>query len=102
MSGYRDGPEQKIIGETLIIKELLPLVDKSYRTIATRDGRAICGFSMGGGGSIRLALSHPDLFSAAAWGGMALFDLKDKVATARPALDAIRKGMADAAPGGVT
>lgn len=66
MSGYRDHPEQKIMGETLIIKELLPLIDKKYRTIATREGRAICGFSMGGGGAIRLALAHPDLFCAAA------------------------------------
>jgi endo-1,4-beta-xylanase len=66
MSGYRDHPDQKIMGETLIIKELLPEIDKKYRTIATRDGRAICGFSMGGGGSIRLAIAHPDLFSAAA------------------------------------
>src|SRR5580700_4481416 len=66
MSGYRDNPERKIMGETLIIKELLPLIDKNYRTIATREGRAVCGFSMGGGGSIRLALTHPDLFSAAA------------------------------------
>jgi enterochelin esterase-like enzyme len=66
MSGYRDNPEQKIMGETLIIKELLPLIDKKYRTIATRERRAICGFSMGGGGSIRLALAHPELFSAAA------------------------------------
>ncbi len=66
MSGYRDNPERKIMGETLIIKELIPLIDMKYRTIATREGRAICGFSMGGGGSIRLAIAHPDLFSAAA------------------------------------
>jgi len=66
MSGYRDNPEQKIMGETLIIKELMPLIDKKYRTIATREGRTICGFSMGGGGAIRLALKYPDLFSAAA------------------------------------
>ncbi len=43
----------------------------------------------------------PD-FVGPAWGGMALFDLKEKVATARPALDAFRKAAADAAPGGVT
>jgi len=70
MSGYRDNPERKIMGETLIIKELIPLIDGKYRTIATRDGRTICGFSMGGGGAIRLALKHPDIFSAAAsWAG---------------------------------
>jgi enterochelin esterase-like enzyme len=66
MSGYRDNPDRKIMGETLIIKELIPLIDSKYRTIASREGRTICGFSMGGGGSIRLALQHPDLFSAAA------------------------------------
>ena len=70
MSGYRDNPERKIMGETLIIKELMPLIDGKYRTIATREGRTVCGFSMGGGGAIRLALKHPDLFSAAAsWAG---------------------------------
>jgi len=70
MSGYRDAPERKIMGETLIVKELIPLIDKKYRTIDTREGRVVCGFSMGGGGAIRLALKHPELFSAAAsWAG---------------------------------
>lgn len=70
MSGYRDNPERKIMGETLIVKELIPLIDGKYRTVASREGRAICGFSMGGGGAIRLALKHPELFSAAAsWAG---------------------------------
>lgn len=70
MSGYRDTPERKSMGETLIVRELIPLIDGKYRTIAGREGRAVCGFSMGGGGAIRLALKHPDLFSAAAsWAG---------------------------------
>ena len=70
MSGYRDNPERKIMGETLIVKELIPLIDGKYRTIATREGRTVCGFSMGGGGAIRLALKHPQIFSAAAsWAG---------------------------------
>jgi endo-1,4-beta-xylanase len=66
MSGYRDDTERKIMGETLIVKELIPAIDAKYRTIPTRDGRAVCGFSMGGGGAIRLAVTHPDLFSTAA------------------------------------
>jgi Enterochelin esterase and related enzymes len=70
MSGYVDRPEQKVMGETLIIKELIPLIDSKYRTIASREGRVICGFSMGGGGAMRLAIKYPDLFSAAAsWAG---------------------------------
>jgi len=66
MSGYRDNPERKIMGETLIVNELIPLIDGKYRTVATRAGRTICGFSMGGGGAVRLTLKHPELFSAAA------------------------------------
>lgn len=66
MSGYRDHPEQKIMMETFLVQELIPQIDKSYRTITKREGRAVCGFSMGGGGSMRLAVKHPDLFCAAA------------------------------------
>lgn len=66
LSGYRDNATTKIMGETMIIKELLPLIDKQYRTIAKPEGRTICGFSMGGGGAIRLAVKYPELFSAAA------------------------------------
>jgi S-formylglutathione hydrolase FrmB len=70
MSGYSDHPETKVMGETLIIKELIPLIDATYRTIASRNGRVVAGFSMGGGGAVRLALKYPELFCAAgSWGG---------------------------------
>lgn len=52
--------------ETYIAKELIAHVDAAYRTIATRDGRAIAGVSMGGFGAWSLALRHPGLFAAAA------------------------------------
>lgn len=48
--------------ESVIINELIPLIDANYRTMATRAGRGIEGFSMGGRGSSRLGLKHPDLF----------------------------------------
>lgn len=66
MSGYADHPETQVMGETLIVKELLPWIDSHYRTIKKREARTLCGFSMGGGGSVRLALKYPNLFSAAA------------------------------------
>jgi enterochelin esterase-like enzyme len=70
MSGYQDRPATKVMGETLLIKELIPLIDRTYRTQTNRDGRVIGGFSMGGGGAIRLSLKYPELFSAAAsWAG---------------------------------
>jgi S-formylglutathione hydrolase FrmB len=52
--------------ETYIVKDLIAEVDGKYRTIASRDGRAIAGLSMGGFGALELAMRHPDLFSAAA------------------------------------
>src|SRR5262249_42120585 len=55
MSGYADNPAAKVMGETLVVRELLPLIDGKYRTRVTRDSRAVGGFSMGGGGAIRLA-----------------------------------------------
>lgn len=69
-SGYRDRPEANVMAETFIIRELIPEIDHRYRTIATRGGRALMGFSMGGGGATRLALKNPDLFCAvASFGG---------------------------------
>jgi enterochelin esterase-like enzyme len=70
MSGYQDRPAAKVMGETLLIKELIPLIDRTYRTQTNREGRVLAGFSMGGGGAVRLSLKYPDLFSAAAaWAG---------------------------------
>jgi len=59
---YKDSADGKFPAETLIIRELIPHIDATYRTIAARGGRAIEGFSMGGRGSTRLALKYPGLF----------------------------------------
>ncbi len=66
MSGYRNNPRTNINAETMIIGELVPLVDRQWRTLAHRDARVIAGYSMGGGGAVHLSLKHPHLFSAAA------------------------------------
>lgn len=50
--------------ETVIIEELIPHIDAAYRTIATREGRVIEGFSMGGYGAGRLGFKYPELFGA--------------------------------------
>ncbi|HSN26526.1 MAG TPA: alpha/beta hydrolase-fold protein, partial [Kofleriaceae bacterium] len=52
--------------ETYIANELVAHVDATYRTIATRDGRAIAGVSMGGYGALSLGLRHPDTYAAIA------------------------------------
>jgi len=50
--------------ETIIVDELVPHIDATERTIATRDGRMLEGFSMGGYGAARLGLAHPGRFGA--------------------------------------
>ncbi|MDM7925949.1 MAG: alpha/beta hydrolase-fold protein [bacterium] len=42
---------------------LLPFVEGNYRVLRRPDGRAIAGFSGGGGEALYLGLNHPDLFA---------------------------------------
>jgi CubicO group peptidase (beta-lactamase class C family)/enterochelin esterase-like enzyme len=51
--------------ETYIARELVAQIDSKYRTIPHRDSRGITGCSMGGDGSMHLALTFPDVFSVA-------------------------------------
>lgn len=50
--------------ESVIVKDLVPHIDGTYRTIATREGRMLDGFSMGGYGSSRLGFKFPEMFMA--------------------------------------
>jgi putative tributyrin esterase len=52
--------------EDVIIKDLIPYIDEHYRTVASREGRAIAGLSMGGLGAVKFALRYPQMFSFAA------------------------------------
>lgn len=65
-SWYFDSPiDPTFKYETYVIKELVPFVDKNYKTIASREGRAISGLSMGGHGALYLSFRHQDVFGAA-------------------------------------
>lgn len=67
---HYDYPQLKSLGETAFIKELIPHIDRTYRTIASREGRALEGFSQGGRGTARFMFKYPELFcSAAPMGG---------------------------------
>ena len=56
--------------ENMFIQELMPHIDKNYRTrkgqgeFTDKKFRAVSGFSMGGYGSLMLALHHTDKFIA--------------------------------------
>ena len=47
-----------------LLEDVVPMIDRKYRTIADRKHRAIVGFSMGGGQAGRYGLRHLDTFSA--------------------------------------
>ncbi|HSG87913.1 MAG TPA: alpha/beta hydrolase-fold protein [Pseudomonadales bacterium] len=53
-------------GATAFLEELMPHVEAHWRTIDARQGRLVAGLSAGGFGATNLALSHPELFAAAA------------------------------------
>jgi S-formylglutathione hydrolase FrmB len=48
--------------ETYIVQELIPDVERRFRTIRDRQGRAIAGYSMGGYGALKFGLKYPELF----------------------------------------
>ncbi len=63
-ANWYEGNECKF--EDYMVYDLVGFIDGTFRTIASRTARAIAGDSMGGYGSIMLALRHPDMFGAAA------------------------------------
>jgi enterochelin esterase-like enzyme len=44
------------------INELIPYVDKNYRTLADREHRSLGGLSYGGGLTVKLGFKYPQLF----------------------------------------
>ena len=59
---YKDSADGRFPIESILIREFIPSIDATYRTIADRSGRCIEGFSMGGRGSTRLAVKYPEMF----------------------------------------
>jgi enterochelin esterase-like enzyme len=50
--------------EEVFLKDLIPLIDATYRTIPDREQRAIAGLSMGAGQAMQIGLKNLDTFSA--------------------------------------
>ncbi|MXP40403.1 esterase [Altererythrobacter soli] len=50
--------------ESFVAKDLVAWVDANLRTIPERASRGLAGHSMGGYGTIRLAMKHPETFSS--------------------------------------
>ena len=50
--------------ENWIAKDLVEAIDSRYRTLATRASRGLSGHSMGGYGTLRIAMKHPEVYSS--------------------------------------
>ena len=50
--------------EDFITQDVVSYIDAHYRTLAVRESRGIAGLSMGGNGAIKIAMKHPELFTA--------------------------------------
>ena len=49
--------------EEVMVKDLIPMIDATYRTIPDRENRAMAGLSMGGMQTFQITLKHLDLFA---------------------------------------
>jgi diacylglycerol O-acyltransferase / trehalose O-mycolyltransferase len=63
---YSDWDDGSRKWETFHIRVLVPWVDATFATLASRSHRAVMGLSMGGFGSVQYAARHPRVFGAAA------------------------------------
>lgn len=80
-SRYYDSYDGKRPVETVLVKDLLPHIDETYRTVGKREFRAIEGYSMGGFGAAHLGFKYPELFGAVSIMAGALLD--DEMATSK-------------------
>jgi len=50
--------------EGFIAKDLVAAIDSRYRTLPKRESRGLSGHSMGGYGTLRIGMKHPEVFGA--------------------------------------
>ena len=65
-SFYINSKDGQVKYEDFFIREFMPQMEKKYRLLGTRQGRAISGVSMGGYGALRLAFKYPGKFVSVA------------------------------------
>lgn len=63
-SFYINSKDGKVHYEDFFIRDFIPQMEKHFRLLGTRNGRAIAGVSMGGYGALRFAFKYPQMFSA--------------------------------------
>lgn len=64
-SFYINSKNGKMKYEDFFIRDFVPQMEKKFRLLGTRSGRAIGGISMGGYGALRFAFKYPQMFVSA-------------------------------------
>lgn len=59
----RSTPDFFVAFEDMMVKEVIPLIDATYRTLSDRENRAMAGLSWGSKQTMDLTTGHLDLFS---------------------------------------
>jgi enterochelin esterase-like enzyme len=72
------GPRGNSAFAEVVIDDLIPMIDSTYRTLRDREHRAVAGLSMGGGQALQIGLTHLDRFAyiASFSGAIGAFDVK--------------------------
>jgi S-formylglutathione hydrolase FrmB len=63
-SFYINSADGRVRYSDFFVREFVPYIEKKYRVVPGREGRAITGISMGGYGALRFAFAYPEMFSA--------------------------------------
>jgi enterochelin esterase-like enzyme len=84
---YINDFENKVRYEDMFVQEFIPHIDATYRTRPQREFRGVSGLSMGGFGSLMLAIRHPDLFAACAAFSAATFPEESFAGMGQPMYD---------------
>lgn len=66
VSWYINDYQGKVRWEDMFVDEFIPAIETNYRIRKKKEFRGIAGLSMGGYGSLVMAMRHPDLFAATA------------------------------------
>ena len=64
VTNYLNRPDYKM--ESFMVRELVPYIDRTYRTIPDAQARALDGISAGGYAAPNLVFKHPDVWKIAA------------------------------------
>jgi enterochelin esterase family protein len=59
--------------ESSLIKDIVPFIETNYKVLTDKENRAIIGYSMGGGQTIKITLDNPDVFGYIGVFGAAIF-----------------------------